>query len=59
MLVMPANRRDMLAKAPTYGADALVFDLEDAVPVAESKKLVSWRASSSKNTKRITPSMCV
>lgn len=38
MLVMPANRRDMLAKAPTYGADALVFDLEDAVPVAEKQK---------------------
>ena len=34
-LIMPANRADMLAKAPSYGADALVFDLEDSVPVAE------------------------
>ena len=34
-LIMPANRADMLAKAPTYGADALIFDLEDSVPVAE------------------------
>jgi citrate lyase subunit beta/citryl-CoA lyase len=32
---MPANRESMLAKAPTYGADALVFDLEDAVPIAQ------------------------
>lgn len=38
MLVMPANRADMLAKSPTYGADALVFDLEDSVPVAEKQK---------------------
>jgi citrate lyase subunit beta/citryl-CoA lyase len=35
---MPANREDMLAKAPTYGADALVFDLEDSVPDAEKPK---------------------
>jgi citrate lyase subunit beta / citryl-CoA lyase len=35
---MPANRENMLAKAPTYGADALVFDLEDAVPLAEKPK---------------------
>jgi citrate lyase subunit beta/citryl-CoA lyase len=35
---MPANRENMLAKAPTYGADALVFDLEDAVPVVEKAR---------------------
>lgn len=34
-LIMPANRADMLAKAPSYGADALIFDLEDSVPLAE------------------------
>ncbi len=37
-LIMPANRADMLAKAPSYGADALIFDLEDSVPVAEKSK---------------------
>jgi citrate lyase subunit beta/citryl-CoA lyase len=37
-LIMPANRADMLAKAPSYGADALIFDLEDSVPVAEKAK---------------------
>ena len=38
LLIMPANRADMLAKAPTYGADALVFDLEDSVPIAEKPR---------------------
>jgi citrate lyase subunit beta / citryl-CoA lyase len=38
LLIMPANRHDMLAKAPSYGADALIFDLEDSVPVAEKPK---------------------
>lgn len=38
LLIMPANRESMLAKAATYAADALVFDLEDAVPVAEKAK---------------------
>ncbi|MEI8036250.1 MAG: CoA ester lyase [Betaproteobacteria bacterium] len=38
LLIMPANREDMLLKAPSYGADALVFDLEDSVPVAEKPK---------------------
>jgi len=38
LLIMPANRADMLMKAPTYGADALIFDLEDSVPVAEKGK---------------------
>ena len=45
-LIMPANRADMLAKAPSYGADALVFNLEkqmreyDAkIPDATKKKV--------------------
>jgi citrate lyase subunit beta/citryl-CoA lyase len=38
LLIMPANRERMLEKAGTYGADALVFDLEDSVPVAEKTK---------------------
>ena len=38
LLFMPANRADMLAKAPSYGADALIFDLEDSVPIAEKPK---------------------
>ena len=37
-LIMPANRTDMLTKAPSYGADALVFDLEDSVPLDEKPK---------------------
>lgn len=38
LLIMPANRADMLEKAPAYGADALVFDLEDSVPIAEKPR---------------------
>ena len=36
LLNVPGNRPDMIAKAPGYGADALILDLEDAVP-AERK----------------------
>lgn len=38
LLIMPANRESMLAKAPSYGADGLVFDLEDSVPLAEKEQ---------------------
>ena len=44
MLMTPGNRPDRLAKAASYGADALVFDLEDSVPPAEkarARELVS------------------
>ncbi len=34
-LFVPGNQPRMLAKAPTLGADALLFDLEDSVPLAE------------------------
>ncbi|MFD3482913.1 HpcH/HpaI aldolase/citrate lyase family protein [Streptomyces sp. NPDC058665] len=33
-LYVPGDRPDMLAKAPSRGADALIVDLEDAVPLA-------------------------
>ena len=38
LLFVPANRVDMLTKAPSYGADALIFDIEDSVPIAEKPK---------------------
>jgi citrate lyase subunit beta/citryl-CoA lyase len=34
-LYAPANRPDLLAKVATRGADAIVIDLEDAVPASE------------------------
>jgi citrate lyase beta subunit len=34
MLMTPGNRPDRLAKAASYGADCLVYDLEDSVPAA-------------------------
>jgi citrate lyase subunit beta/citryl-CoA lyase len=38
LLFVPANRPDMLAKACSYGADALLLDREDSVPVDEKPK---------------------
>lgn len=35
ILFVPGNRQRMLDKGPTTGADALLLDLEDAVPVDE------------------------
>jgi citrate lyase subunit beta/citryl-CoA lyase len=37
LLFVPANRERMLQRAPTAGADAVVIDLEDAVPAGEKK----------------------
>ena len=38
MLMTPGNRPERLAKAVSYGADALIFDLEDSVPPAEKAR---------------------
>lgn len=35
MLFVPANQPSLIGKAPKYGADALILDLEDSVPLAE------------------------
>jgi len=35
ILFVPGNRPEWMDKAPKYGPDALILDLEDAVPVAE------------------------
>ena len=35
ILFVPGNRPDWIDKAPRFGPDALIIDLEDAVPVAE------------------------
>ena len=34
ILFIPGNRPEWMDKAPKYGADALILDLEDAVPIA-------------------------
>lgn len=38
LLNVPANRSAMVEKAAGYGADALILDLEDAVPLAEKEE---------------------
>ncbi len=42
-MYVPGNKEDWMRKAPQYGADALILDLEDSVPVpnkAEARVLV-------------------
>src|ERR687896_2420341 len=35
LLFVPGNKAAWMEKAPQYGADALIFDLEDSVPYAD------------------------
>ena len=45
-MYVPGNKEDWMRKAPQYGADALILDLEDSVPVpnkAEARALVRKR----------------
>lgn len=37
LMYVPGNKKSMIQKAPTYGADVLVLDLEDSVPPAEKE----------------------
>jgi citrate lyase subunit beta/citryl-CoA lyase len=38
ILFVPGNRAEWIDKAPKYGPDALIIDLEDAVPIAEKSE---------------------
>jgi citrate lyase subunit beta/citryl-CoA lyase len=38
ILFVPGNRPSWIDKAPQYGSDALILDLEDAVPIEEKKE---------------------
>lgn len=53
-MTVPANRADMLEKAPRYGADALIFDLEDSVPVTEKPKARALAAEYIERHKAVT-----
>jgi citrate lyase subunit beta/citryl-CoA lyase len=37
LLFIPGNRPEWMDKAPKYGADALILDLEDSIPPAEKQ----------------------
>lgn len=44
ILIVPGHKLEWLRKAPTYGADGLMFELEDAVPVeakAEARQVTA------------------
>ena len=56
ILFVPGNRPDWIDKAPKYGPDALILDLEDAVPIpekAEARKIV--RAGIERSRERGVP----
>ena len=37
-MYVPGNKEDWMRKAPQYGSDALIFDLEDSVPVPDKEE---------------------
>ena len=51
-LFVPANRPQFVAKAHTRGADAVILDLEDSVPVAERAQARSMLADSIAQVRR-------
>jgi citrate lyase subunit beta/citryl-CoA lyase len=42
---MPGHKLDWMLKAPKYGADALIFDLDDAVPAASKPDALTHTAT--------------
>ena len=38
VMYVPANKEDWIRKAPKYGSDALILDIEDSVPLDEKSK---------------------
>ena len=59
MLMTPGNRPERLARAATYGADALVFDLEDSVPPGEKERARQCVAQALREMPRGGPELCV
>ena len=56
ILFVPGNRPDWIDKAPKYGPDALILDLEDAVPIAEKAEArQTVRAGIERSHKRNVP----
>ncbi len=43
-LFVPGNKEDWMRKAPRYGADALILDLEDSAPPEEKAAAARWCA---------------
>ena len=51
-LFVPGNKEDWMRKAPKYGADALILDLEDSVPRRTSPTPAYWLAGWCENWER-------
>ena len=59
MLMTPGNRPERLAKAASYGADALIFDLEDSVPPAQKARARQCVAEALRAMPRDGVELCV
>ena len=59
MLMTPGNRPERLAKAASYAADALVFDLEDSVPPAQKERARKCVAQALRDMPRDGRERCV
>lgn len=43
LLFVPGNKAAWMEKAPQYGADALILDLEDSVPHTDKDTALRWK----------------
>lgn len=58
LLFLPATANHLLAKASERGADALVVDLEDAIPPTARHKPARWPVRPWNNWQRAVPRWC-
>lgn len=49
LFYVPANEEKFIAKAPSFNADVITFDMEDAVPMSEKDKARELTAANLKN----------
>jgi citrate lyase subunit beta/citryl-CoA lyase len=59
VMYVPGNKPDWMRKAPRYGADALILDLEDSVPEANKVEARGMVRRCCKSLVRLgTPCLC-
>lgn len=59
LLMVPGNRPDRMRKAPSYGADCLVLDLEDSVPPSLKAQARQATAQALQHLTGAGPELCV
>jgi citrate lyase beta subunit len=59
LLMTPGNRLDRMLKAPAYGADCLVLDLEDSVPASQKPQARRMASQALESLYGGSPELCV